>query len=439
MAEKKSDKLEYDFTIKQLSSRNVESPMNNIKDFELEKNFFVEDGKNRLRFDVHKDIGDEIAFELAGPRKKLHFTPSETTVAIVTCGGLCPGLNDVIRSLVMELVHWYGVKDIWGIRYGYSGLAENPEYPPVPLTPASVTDINQKGGTVLGSARGGPPVKEMVQTLARMDVNILFCIGGDGTLRGAHAIAEHVDKMNLNISVVGIPKTIDNDIPFVYKSFGFQTAVEMTSMILDCAHVEAKGAKNGVGLVKVMGRDAGFIASYAARANGNVNYCLIPEQKFYLEGDGNFYDELRKRLMKREHAVIIIAEGAGQHLIGDSGNTDASGNKKYNDIGRFIRFGSKKYFKDNWDMDINVKYFSPSYTIRSVPANSEDSIFCADLARYAVDAAMAGKTDLMIGHWHGEFTHVPLDMVGAMIKRVRRDSRLWTGVLACTGQPVHWW
>jgi 6-phosphofructokinase 1 len=433
-------KKDLNFTIKQLRKRDIQSPLCSIKDLELEKTFFVDDKLNRLKFDVHADIEDDApAFEVAGPRKELHFDPSETTVAIVTCGGLCPGLNDVIRALVMELVYWYGVKDIWGIRYGYSGLSETPEYPPIPLTPSFVSDIHQKGGTVLGSDRGGPPVKEMVQTLARMDVNILFCIGGDGTLRGAHAITQEVAKKNLNISVVGIPKTIDNDIPFVYRSFGFQTAVEMACKILDCAHVEAKGAKNGVGLVKLMGRDAGFIASYATRANGNANFCLIPEMKFFLEGKDWFYEKLHQRLYRREHAVVAIAEGAGQHLIGDAGQKDASGNKKYNDIGRFIRFNSKKYFKEKWDMDINVKYISPSYTIRSVPANSQDSIFCADLARYAVDAAMAGKTDMMIGHWHGEFTHVPLEMVEKRLKRVKRNSRLWTSVLACTGQPVHWW
>ncbi|MCF7791335.1 MAG: ATP-dependent 6-phosphofructokinase [Victivallales bacterium] len=428
------------FEIKELNNNKVSSPLDKIKDLKLEQSFFIDDKKDRLKYDVHSGVKPEdLTFEIAGPRKKLHFAPSETTVAVVTCGGLCPGLNDVIRALVMELVYWYEVKDIWGIRYGYSGLAENPEYPPVPLTPSFVTDINQKGGTVLGSSRGGPPTKEIVQTLARMDVNILFCIGGDGTLRGAHAIAEEVQNKNLNISVVGIPKTIDNDIPFVYKSFGFQTAVEMASKILDCAHVEAKGAKNGVGLVKLMGRDAGFISSYATRANGNVNFCLIPEMKLHTEGKGWFYEKLRERILSREHAVVAVAEGAGQHLIGSSGNTDASGNKKYNDIGRFIRFDSKKYFKEKWDMDLNVKYFSPSYTIRSVPANSQDSIFCADLARYAVDAAMSGKTDLMIGHWHGEFTHVPLNAVKKRIKRVRRDSRLWTSVLTCTGQPVWWW
>jgi 6-phosphofructokinase 1 len=438
MAENKDAK--FDFKIKELPKRKVNSPLSEINELDLKKSFFVDDERDKIRFDVHADIQKhEIALEVAGPRKHVHFDPSETTVAIVTCGGICPGLNDVTRALVMELVYWYKVKDIWGIRYGYSGLSETPEYPPIPLTTSFVSDINRAGGTVLGSSRGAPPVKEMVQSLARMDVNILFCIGGDGTLRGAHAIAEEIERLNLNISVIGIPKTIDNDIPFVYRSFGFQTAVEEANKILECAHVEAKCAKNGVGLVKLMGRDAGFIAAYAARANGNANYCLIPEMKLHLEGPNGFYEHLKARLNRKDHALVVVAEGAGQEMLGSSGATDASGNKKYNDIGRFIRFNSSKYFKDKWNMEISVKYISPSYTIRSVPANSQDSVFCADLARYAVDAAMAGKTDLMIGHWHGEFTHVPLATVKEHKKRVMRNSRLWMSVLGSTGQPIDWW
>ena len=428
-----------DFEIKQLKGNNIKSPLYGMKNIEIKKSFFVSNNKDKIRLNSHTNLqSHEQAFEVAGPRRKLHFESTETTAAIITCGGLCPGLNDVIRAIVMELVHWYAVKDIWGIRYGYSGLADNPEYPPVPLTPTYVSEIHQQGGTILGSSRGGPPVKEMVRTLVRMGVNMLFCIGGDGTLRGAHAIAEEVEKQSQNIAVVGIPKTIDNDIPFVYKSFGFQTAVEQASKILECGHVEAKGAKNGVGLVKLMGRDAGFIAAHATRASGSANFCLIPEMNLKLEGKNGFYEALKKRLDRKEHALVVVAEGAGQNLIGDAGAKDKSGNKVFNDIGRFIRFDSKKYFKEKWDMELNIKYISPSYLIRSVPANSQDSIFCADLARYAVDAAMAGKTDLMIGHWHGEFTHVPLPLIQKVTKRVKNTSRLWLSVLACTGQPPEW-
>jgi 6-phosphofructokinase 1 len=433
---------EIDLEVKKLGHATIESPLSGSTSLSIAKTHFVKKG-DRIHYTTHVvEDGTPMqqkSFERAGPREKIYFKPKTTRAAIITCGGLCPGLNDVIRAIVMELYQWYDVDDVWGIRYGYAGLAANPEHPPIKLNPEVVSEIHKLGGTILGSSRGGPDLKEMVKTLVRRGINILFCIGGDGTLRGASAIAEEVEKQGLDISVIGIPKTIDNDINFVYQSFGFQTAVEVASGVIDCAHVEAVGAKYGIGLVKLMGRDAGFIAAYAARASGNADYCLIPEMNFELEGKDNLYDNLRNRLLKKEHAVIVVAEGAGQNLIGDAGKTDASGNKKYNDIGRHLRFDIQEYFKEKWDMPVSIKYISPSYVIRSVKANSADSIFCADLARYAVDAGMAGKTDMMIGHWHGEFTNVPLKAVEGLKKRVRHESRLWMSVLAGTGQPPEWW
>ena len=432
-----------DLIVKKLGTARYESPLSHgAVSLGFDKELFVKKG-DRIHYST-RVIEDGTpnqnkSFERAGPRSKIYFKPTTTRVAIVTCGGLCPGLNDVIRGIVMELYQWYGVEDIWGVRYGYSGLTPNPEHPMIKLDPDVVAEIHKKGGTILGSSRGHPEMEDMIATLVNRGINILFCIGGDGTLRGASAIAEEIEKQKLDISIIGIPKTIDNDINFVYQSFGFQTAVEVASNVIDCAHVEAVGAKYGVGLVKLMGRDAGFISSYATRASGNAHYCLIPEMDFKLEGKDNLYDNLRNRLIRKEHAVIVVAEGAGQHLIGDAGETDQSGNKKYNDIGRFIRFDMQEYFKKKWDMSLSIKYISPSYVIRSVKANSADSIFCADLARFAADAGMAGKTDMMIGHWHGEFTNVPLNAVEGLKKRVRRESRLWLSVLAGTGQPPEWW
>ena len=431
-----------DLSIKNLGDAKICSPLYRTARFNVTSSRFVEDKNERVQLNPHISHDTSLqqaSFERAGPRSTIFFNPKTTRAAIVTCGGLCPGLNDVIRGIVMELYYWYGVNDVLGIRYGYSGLAAKPDHPEIKLTPDIVSEIHKLGGTMLGSSRGRPDTGEMVTTLVNKGINILFCIGGDGTLRGASAIAQEITKRNLDISVIGIPKTIDNDIPFVYRSFGFQTAVEVASEVIDCAHVEAVGAKYGVGLVKLMGRDAGFITSYATRASGNANYCLIPEMNFQLEGKGNLYEHLRSRLLKREHAVIVVAEGAGQHLIGDSDEVDDSGNKKFNDIGRYIRFNMKDYFSKKWNMSINVKYISPSYVVRSVPANSEDGIFCMDLARYAVDAAMAGKIDMMIGHWHGEFTNVPLQSIHGLKKRVEYNRRLWLSVLADTGQPPEWW
>ena len=429
------------FNVETLGKTTIRSPLSGPTSLSVTETHFIRE-YNRVRYNPNTKGTSEtkdLSFERAGPRAKIYFKPKTTRAAIVTCGGLCPGLNDVIRALVMELYQWYDIDDVWGIRYGYAGLTANPEHPPVKLDPDAVAEIHKMGGTILGSSRGGPSVKEMVTTLVYKGINILFCVGGDGTLRGASAIAEEIKKRHLDIAIVGIPKTIDNDIPFVYQSFGFQTAVQEASGVIDCAHVEAVGAKYGVGLVKLMGRDAGFIASYAVRASGNADYCLIPEMNFEVEGKDWLYEHVRHRLIRKEHTVIVVAEGAGQNLIGDSGKADDSGNKVFNDIGRYIRFNMKEYFKEKWNMPISIKYISPSYVIRSVPANSHDSIFCADLARYAVDAAMAGKTNMMIGHWHGEFTNVPLQAVDGLKKRVSQSSRLWMSVLASTSQPPEWW
>ena len=429
--------------VETLGVAKYESPLTyDSSDSGIAESLFVKKG-DRIHYTIRVSEDDipmgKKSFERAGPRAKIYFKPKTTRAAIVTCGGLCPGINDVIRGIVMELYQWYNVDDVWGIRYGYSGLAANPDHPPIKLDPDVVAEIHKLGGTILGSSRGCPDLKEIIATLVQKGINILFCIGGDGTLRGANAIAKEIKKQKLDISVIGIPKTIDNDIDFVFQSFGFQTAVEVASHVIDCAHVEAVGAKYGIGLVKLMGRDAGFISSYASRASGNTDYCLIPEMDFQLEGKDNLYDNVRNHLLKKEHAVIVVAEGAGQNLIGASSDTDDSGNKQFNDIGRFIRFNMREYFKKKWGMSVSIKYISPSYVIRSVKANSEDSIFCADLARFAVDAGMAGKTDMMIGHWHDEFTNVPLKAVEGLKKRVRRKSRLWTSVLAGTGQPPEWW
>lgn len=439
---KKEESKSLDFTIKTIGTPNILSVLLDMEDFDLNDSIYVDDQKDRVIFDSKvnaTDFPDIKSFERTGPRNKIFFDPDKVKAGIVTCGGLCPGLNDVIRSIVLELENCYKVRKIFGFKYGYTGLTPNSKYQPVTLNHEVVDNIHLQGGTILGSSRGEQPVKDIVKNLVDRNVNILFCIGGDGTLRGAHALAEEIEKQGLEISVIGIPKTIDNDIPFVECSFGFQTAVEVSKQILGCAKIEASCAPNGIGLVKLMGRDAGFITSYATRANGNVDYCLIPEMKFPVYEKGGLYDCVRRTLGDKGHALIALAEGAGQHIIGTSGETDASGNKRFNDVGQFMRYDIAKHFKDKFGTEINVRYISPSYVIRSVPANSQDKIFCADLARYAVDAAMAGKTDMMIGYWHGEFTHVPLEAIHGLKKRVERSSREWTSVVASTGQPPEWW
>lgn len=371
------------------------------------------------------------SFEKAGPREKIYFDPSKLRCGIVTCGGTCPGLNDVIRAIVLSLYHHYGVQSVFGFRYGYEGLSPAYRHVPLELTPKTVEDIHQSGGTILGTSRGPQDVAEMVDTLERMNVGIFFAIGGDGTLRGAQAIYEEIGRRNLKIGVIGIPKTIDNDISYLDRSFGFETAVAETRNAVYSAHVEAQGARNGIGLVKLMGRESGFIAAYATLANSEVNFCLVPEVKFTLEG---FLSALKERLEMRGHAVVVAAEGAGQDFVEQTLKHDASGNIRFGDIGIFLRDRIRTYFEKT-GLEITLKYIDPSYTIRSMPANPDDSVFCLLLGHNAVHAGMAGRTNMVVGHWNGRYTHVPIPLAVSERKQIDPAGRLWSSVLESTGQP----
>jgi len=419
-----------DFTISKLGECRIPSPM--------QVGQFVGDDERVLYHDkmeevkVYLDSGKEPPqFETAGPREKVYFDPSKLKCGIVTCGGLCPGLNDVIRAIVLGLFYHYGVKTVFGFRYGYEGLSYRYGHVPMELNPETVKDIHKLGGSILSSSRGPQDISEMVDTLDRMNIGILFTIGGDGTLRGAQALSDEVARRGLKISAIGIPKTIDNDISFVQSSFGFDTAVSESRTAIDSAHAEALGARNGVGLVKLMGRESGFIAAYATMANSDVNFCLIPEAPFTLEG---FLGALKERLKGRGHAVIVVGEGAGQNLMQGTGAKDASGNVKFNDIGLFLKDQINAYFKKE-GMEVNLKYIDPSYTIRSLPANPRDSAFCLLLGRHAVHAGMSGRTGMVVANWKGEFTHVPIRMAVSSRKKIDPNGRFWSTVLSCTGQP----
>jgi 6-phosphofructokinase 1 len=380
-------------------------------------------------------LAEELLFELAGPRAKLFFDPKQTRAGIVTCGGLCPGLNDVIRSLFLELHHTYGVKHVLGFRGGYQGLdpARSPE--PIVLTPEFVDGIHKQGGTVLGTSRGPVDIGIAVDNLIRRGVNLLFTIGGDGTQRGGNELFQEAKKRGHALAVVGIPKTVDNDVAFVARTFGYLTAVQEAAKILDRAHTEARSVENGIALVKLMGRHAGFIAGGATVASQDVNFTLVPEVPFQLEGERGFLNALKQRILKRAHAVVVVAEGAGQELLAASGEErDASGNVKLQDIGLFLRERIEAYFKAE-KVPVVMRYFDPSYIVRSSPANAEDSILCDLFARHAAHAAMAGKTGLVIGYLHNTFIHVPIELLTSRKKHLDPDSFAWSAVLAATGQP----
>jgi 6-phosphofructokinase 1 len=421
---------ELNFEVSRLGEGRIASP---LKGF-----YFVKDGERVLFNSGLNEVNEYIeggkpvpSFEKAGPREKVYFDPSKLKCGIVTCGGLCPGLNSVIRAIVLCLYHSYGARTVYGFQYGYEGLTFRCGHEPLELTPTLVGRIHEQGGTILGSSRGNQDVGEMVDTLERMNIGILFTVGGDGTLRGASAIAEEIKSRELKIAVIGIPKTIDNDISHIQRSFGFATAVSEAGRAITSAHIEAQGARNGIGLVKLMGRESGFIAAYAALAYSDVNFCLIPEVPFTLE---IFLKALDERLEKREHAVIVVAEGAGQDILGEAAERDASGNIRFQDVGIFLRDRINAFFKRT-GMEISLKYIDPSYTIRSVPADANDSAFCLLLGQNAVHAGMAGRTNLVVGFWVNEFTHVPIPMATSKRKKVDPEGWLWNSVITATGQP----
>jgi 6-phosphofructokinase 1 len=371
------------------------------------------------------------AMEAAGPRETIYFDPATLACGIVTCGGLCPGLNDVIRAVVMSLNRQYGVTKVYGFRFGYEGLVRRIGHRPLELTPESVNSIHESGGSILGSSRGHQDPAEMVDYLNELGVGILFAVGGDGTLRGAQKIGEEAARRGLKIAVIGVPKTIDNDISFVQRTFGFETAVTEARRATYAANAEAEAARNGIGLVKLMGRDSGFIAAYSALVNNHVNFCLIPEVRFSLDG---FLSALQQRLERRSHAVIVVAEGAGQDLMSTREDRDASGNVRYSDIGAFLRDAINEHFQRR-RTPITLKYIDPGYTIRSVPATADDSAFCLLLAQSAVHAGLSGRTNMVVSFWNHRFTHVPIDLAVSARKKIDPEGALWSNVLSSTGQP----
>jgi 6-phosphofructokinase 1 len=431
---------EFDTTIPILGKAKIPSPIQRGEKGAFSRSF-VNDSE-RIIIDVKLDDlitlaekgKDFPSFELAGPRRKIYFDPSKLRCALVTCGGLCPGLNDIIRAIVLELFYGYGVKNILGFKYGLQGFIPKYGHDVMELHPENVGNILEMGGSILGSSRGPQSIDEVVDTLERMNIAILFMIGGDGTLMAATKIADAVTAMGLKISIIGIPKTIDNDIYLVSRSFGFETAVDVATKAIQGAHNEAEAYPNGIGLIKLMGRHSGFIAATAALARQEVNFVLIPEVDFDLEGPKGLFSALAERLKLRSHAVIVVAEGAGQKYF-ESGDVDRdeSGNVRLKDIGVFLKNKIESYFMSK-KLEISIKYIDPSYTIRSLPANANDRVFCNFLGRDAVHAGMAGKTKLLVGRWNNHFIHLPMSASAGKRKQVNPKGKLWLSVLGATGQ-----
>jgi len=434
-----------DLTIPRLGQAKIPSPLRFSTTLgDLVANYVPDSA--RILYDISLDANCCLAghdaelplsFEKAGPREKIYFDPSKLRVGMVTCGGLCPGINTVIRTLVIELSERYGVHRITGFRYGFAGLEPKHGHPVLELDPEMVDDIHHDGGSILGTSRGPQDVGVMVDTLERMGICLFFVIGGDGTLRGAQAIYEEITRRGLKIAVIDIPKTIDNDVLLVEQTFGFETAVSIAIEAIRSAHTEAKSTENGVGLVRLMGRHSGYIAASAALAEPDVNLVLIPEIPFKLEGRDGVFEWLQARLHQSGHAVIVVAEGAGQDLLQDAESSlerDASGNVKLADIGLFLRDAIDRALQDR-GVHHSLKYIDPSYLIRSAPADPNDSLFASNLARSAMHAGMSGRTGMLVGLWHATFTHVPIQEATVARKVIDPEGDLWRSVLECTGQP----
>lgn len=418
-----------DFHIEQLGSCRFPSPMLGVQ--------FTEENERLLYHSDPEDLHPFIeagqeppSMERAGPRPQIYFDCQQLSCGIVSCGGLCPGINNVIRAVVMSLYHHYGVRRILGFRYGFKGLVKRHGHTPVSLNPETVNNISELGGTVLASSRGPEDAEKMVDYLRELGIGILFTIGGDGTLKGAGAIDAEARRRGLPLSVIAIPKTIDNDICFINKTFGFETAVAEAQHAINAAHAEAVGAFNGIGLVKLMGRDSGFIAAHATLVSGQVNFCLVPEVPIDPQV---LLCKLEDRLTRRGHAVIVVAEGCGQELMPATGKHDSSGNAKLGDIGEWLRDTIMEHFAQKGTA-MTLKYIDPSYIIRSQPANAYDSAFCLLLGHNAVHAGMCGRTGMVLGSWNNQFTHVPIALATQQRKRIDPKGWFWSSVLASTGQ-----
>lgn len=369
--------------------------------------------------------------ELAAPRQRLHFNPSETVVGIVTCGGICPGLNDVIRSLTLTAICAYRVKRVIGFRFGYWGLSKEGRHTAVELYRTSVTSIHRHGGTILGSSRGPQDTKEMVDTLESLGVNILFTVGGDGTQRGAFKISEEARRRGSNIAVFGVPKTIDNDLSFSHRTFGFQTAVEKAVQAIRAAYAEAISLKYGIGVVKLMGRDSGFIAAQAAVASAQANICLVPENPISEE---TVMKLIARRFETSSSCVIIVAEGFGQDWEKNAGGYDASGNRKLTDIGVVLTKKIQAWLKNNQTryQHATVKYIDPSYMIRACPPSADDALFCSTLSTLAMHEAMAGATNCIIAMRYNNYILVPIKAATSVRRVLELRGQLWRQVREIT-------
>ncbi|XP_021739877.1 ATP-dependent 6-phosphofructokinase 2-like [Chenopodium quinoa] len=422
--------------------KTVTNPLQNSPNYHPTQGFYISPSTDILLKQILYDLSDTnqhgygLAYHRAGPSKVVYFDPDDVKAAIVTCGGLCPGLNTVIRELVVGLSDFYGVHQVFGICSGYRGFYS---CDPVLLTSKMVHNWHKQGGTALETSRGGFDLCRIVDSIQHHGFNHVYIIGGDGTMRGAVKIYEEICHRKLNVVVVGIPKTVDNDVGIIDQSFGFQTAVETAQQAINAAHVEAESAVNGIGLVKLMGRSTGHIALHATLSSRDVDCCLIPENDFFLEGKGGLFEFLERRLKENKHAVVVVAEGAGQELIPrteEEQQRDESGNPVFKDVGVWLKLELNNWWKrDHPGELVTVKYIDPTYMVRAVPANATDNMYCTLLAHSAIHGAMAGYTGFVAGRVNGCYAYIPVKEVAVTRNVVNIKDHKWAWVRSVTNQP----
>uniref|UniRef100_A0A7S1RYX3 Phosphofructokinase domain-containing protein n=1 Tax=Alexandrium catenella TaxID=2925 RepID=A0A7S1RYX3_ALECA len=361
--------------------------------------------------------------------KEIWWDPSEVRAAVVTCGGLCPGLNSIIREVTNTLWHQYDVRHIYGIQAGYNGLSNPEKHKPIQLSPDKVRDIHMKGGSILKAGRGGFNPEQICDRLERLGINMVFTVGGDGTQHASHLLYEEAKRRNLDISIVGLPKSIDNDILFFDKTFGFDSAVSTAADIMRNGWVEATSCDKGVGIVKLMGRDAGFVAMHAALASTIVDLVMIPEVNVKLE---DVIEHIDSTLARKNFMLIAIAEGAGQEFVA-TGEKDATGHTKYGDIGTFLRDEINAHLKKSGGRSF---YIDPSYIIRSCPIRPNDHIYCSRLARDAVHCAMRGYTGVCVGPIHNIIVIMPSELIASGKRRVKLTSSAWQSCVQSCNMPL---
>lgn len=442
-------------------------------------------------------LKEKLSLPEAGPREKLYFPQKRQrplNVGIVVSGGIAPGINSVIDGIVQRhklysIEHRYDI-EIVGFNDGfYSFFNKNKItlYKKINnqiKVNENTAEFANDGGSFLKTSRyeeiTGNDIElmnELVDKIYNEDIDILYIIGGDGSMRAANAIWEHAqlktffNKYRYKLSVIGVPKTMDNDILWIWQTFGFLSAVEKAREVIEQISVEIKSNPR-IGIVQLFGSDSGFVVSHAVLASksGVCDLALIPEYKFKLSDVGDFLVE--KFIKKRDEsfipkALIVMSETA----IPD----DAKDFVKYAQLStdeekalfaylesegfshqiherndylrsaglKIVKAGLEEYFKrkkDKHNEDLiawdRIRFFTnePRHVLRAIRPSCSDVIFAQRIGTLAVDNALAGYTNFMISQWLTEYVLVPLPLVILGKKRIPTTGIFWKSVLAKTNQ-----